>query len=442
MALAIVFVAGLIVGATAIIRAERTARFQQQRADRRFQDVRALANSLMFDVHDAIKDLPGATTARKLLVDRALHYLDGLASDEGNDVSLQKELATAYEKVGDVQGDPHSANLGDTTGAMASYKKALAIRESVERNGDHSEDAEQFLAADYHRLGLTYYARGDCANALGYLQKAFTIKERVLNASPESQESLAGEYFSMGQCQDQTGNSQGALDNYRKSAQMREGITFSSPAQQSHVQTRLAGTYGYISGILFNLGDLEQAIAMQTKSMLIMRGLSEGNPGNATYSEFLYEGYYWIGFYQQKKNDRVEALANYQRALIGFQALAAADSAEVRANRYVGLCDKSIGEAQSALGQSVEGMANLRRGLHIFEEMHRADNSGTYITLPDVADAYNAIGMAYARDAEQNNMSRAERRARWNLSCSAYQNSLNTWIEAGRLGDPVCSHHR
>jgi serine/threonine protein kinase len=220
VAAAILIAIGLIVGATAIIREERIARFQQQRAERNFNDVRALANSLMFDVHDAIKDLPGATKARKLLVDRSLKYLDRLSSDQGNDISLQKELATAYEKVGDVQGDPHSANLGDTTGALASYKKALAIRQSVERRGDHSEDAEQFMATDYHRLGVVSYARGDCAGALKYFRQAFTIKERVLTSSPESQESLAGEYFSMGQCQNVTADFQGALESYRKSAQI------------------------------------------------------------------------------------------------------------------------------------------------------------------------------------------------------------------------------
>jgi serine/threonine protein kinase len=296
VAAAILIVIALIVGATAIIREERIARFQQQRAERNFNDVRALANSLMFDVHDAIKDLPGATKARKLLVDRSLKYLDRLSSEQGNDVSLQKELATAYEKVGDVQGDPHSANLGDTIGALESYKKALAIRQSVERRGDHSEDAEQFLAADYHRLGLISNARGDCPSAMEYFRHAFTIKESVLTSRPESQESLAGEYFSMGQCQSLTGDIQGALESFRKSAQMRETIVFTSSELQGNLQTRLAGTYGYMAGVFSKRGDYDQAIAMQTKSMVILKTLSAADPGNATYNHCICESHYWTGF--------------------------------------------------------------------------------------------------------------------------------------------------
>jgi eukaryotic-like serine/threonine-protein kinase len=430
----IVIAIGLIAGASAIVRAERTARFQQQRAERRFQDVRALANSLMFDVHDAIKDLPGATKARKLLVDRALHYLDGLASDENNDVSLQKELATAYEKVGDVQGDPHSANLGDTTGALASYKKALAIRESVERNGDHSEDAEQSVAADYHRLGLISNSRGDCTGAMQYFRQAFTIKERVLNASPESQESLAGEYFSMGQCQSYTGDLQGALDSYRKAVKIRETIVFASPELQANMQTRLAGTYGYMAGAFSHLGDFDQAIAMQVKAMGILKHLAEADLGNATYAHYICESYYWTGYYQQKKGELPAALANLQQALAGFQRISAADPAEVRAKRYTGYCYTHIGSVQSALGRSSEGMVNLRKGLDVAEEMHRSDNSGTYVSLPDIVDAYTAIALANTRDAGQPHISRSEKLDQWYKARSAYQSALNTLLEAKRLG--------
>ena len=63
--------AGLIV----TLHEARVARTERARAERRFNDVRKLANSLMFEVHDSIRDLPGTLPARKLLVDRAVEYL-------------------------------------------------------------------------------------------------------------------------------------------------------------------------------------------------------------------------------------------------------------------------------------------------------------------------------------------------------------------------------
>ena len=50
------------------------------RAEKRFQDVRGLANAVLFELHDAIVPLPGSTHARELLVKRAQQYLDSLAT--------------------------------------------------------------------------------------------------------------------------------------------------------------------------------------------------------------------------------------------------------------------------------------------------------------------------------------------------------------------------
>src|SRR5262249_30865763 len=41
---------------------------QSRLAERRFQDVRQLASSVVFDIHDAVARLPGSTAVRKLIV--------------------------------------------------------------------------------------------------------------------------------------------------------------------------------------------------------------------------------------------------------------------------------------------------------------------------------------------------------------------------------------
>ena len=64
-------------------------------AARRFEDVRRLAHTFLFDVHDAIQDLPGSTAARALIAKTGTEYLDRLARDSGGDPSLDLELAEA-----------------------------------------------------------------------------------------------------------------------------------------------------------------------------------------------------------------------------------------------------------------------------------------------------------------------------------------------------------
>src|SRR5215472_126100 len=109
-------------------------------AERRFNDVRSLANSLIFDVHDSIKELPGSTPARKIIVDRSLQYLNVLAQESRGDASLQRELATAYEKVGAVQGDYLENNLGDSEATLASYRKGLELRKQIETESNDWKD--------------------------------------------------------------------------------------------------------------------------------------------------------------------------------------------------------------------------------------------------------------------------------------------------------------
>ena len=61
--------------------AERTAVAARAQSQRRFQEMLAMANSSLFEIHDAIVALPGSTPARAVLVRRALGYLDFLAED-------------------------------------------------------------------------------------------------------------------------------------------------------------------------------------------------------------------------------------------------------------------------------------------------------------------------------------------------------------------------
>jgi len=80
----------LIGGIVSTAREAHVARTEKARAERRFNDVHQLANSFLFQFHDAIKDLPGSTPARKLVVEKARQYLDSLAKEAGNDASLQR----------------------------------------------------------------------------------------------------------------------------------------------------------------------------------------------------------------------------------------------------------------------------------------------------------------------------------------------------------------
>ncbi|MCX6587109.1 MAG: protein kinase [Acidobacteria bacterium] len=102
----------------------RTARLQADLAARRFEEVRHVANSFLFEVHDAIDNLPGAPPARRLLAAKAVQYLSNLSREQPRDPSLRTELAAAWIRLGNLQGNPNHPNLGDLASARQSYRNA------------------------------------------------------------------------------------------------------------------------------------------------------------------------------------------------------------------------------------------------------------------------------------------------------------------------------
>src|SRR5207237_6247781 len=80
VAAAAIILITLIGGIIATAWEAHRARVQSARADQRFNEVRELAHSVLFDYHDAIASLSGSTPARERLIRDALKYLDGLAN--------------------------------------------------------------------------------------------------------------------------------------------------------------------------------------------------------------------------------------------------------------------------------------------------------------------------------------------------------------------------
>jgi tetratricopeptide (TPR) repeat protein len=137
-------------------------------AERRFAQVRELANTFLFQFYDQVTPLPGSTAVRASIVETARKYLDGLSAEAGTDTSLLLELAQAYERLGNVQGRTGSANLGQLDQARHSYQTAINLYARLRVNAASTEDLRRRLAKvlmAYARLEYNAY-REDSAETL------------------------------------------------------------------------------------------------------------------------------------------------------------------------------------------------------------------------------------------------------------------------------------
>jgi tetratricopeptide (TPR) repeat protein/predicted Ser/Thr protein kinase len=99
-------------------------------AERRFTDVRQLANKL-FDIDVQVAQLQGGSKTRQMIVDTAMEYLRRVSVDVRMESGLELELGTAYMRVGRVQGVNISPNLGQTAEADKSEQRAQELIDSV-----------------------------------------------------------------------------------------------------------------------------------------------------------------------------------------------------------------------------------------------------------------------------------------------------------------------
>ena len=90
-------------------------------AQRRFDQVRELANTFLFQFYDQVTPLPGSTAVRVSIVDTARKYLDGLSKEAAGDRNLTLEVAQAYQRLGNVQNGESW-----TTGRRATQLSACA----------------------------------------------------------------------------------------------------------------------------------------------------------------------------------------------------------------------------------------------------------------------------------------------------------------------------
>ena len=173
VAAAVAVVVALAAGGAATLWQARIAQLERDKAQNRFRQIQEFSRSLLFDVHDALRNVPGATEARRLLLDRAVTFLDGLAADAGSDPALERELAAAYQQLAKVQGNQFSENVGDTAGAVASLRKAVRYIDAL-----HLDDP-----SDTRVLTLAVHIHFDLAAILTERVDASAADERAVHTA-------------------------------------------------------------------------------------------------------------------------------------------------------------------------------------------------------------------------------------------------------------------
>lgn len=388
----------LVFGVAATAWQARKARAAQARAERRFNDVRQLANAALFDYHDAIRDLPGATPVRMRLVRDALRYLDSLAAESGGDPALQRELAAAYDRVGDVAGGRAHANLGDTDAATQSYEKALRIREALAEADPLDAQNRRELARSYRKVGYHLLDTKDAARGMESLNRSLAMLTELAAERPsdvETHRELAEAYNDVGMGLEAQGDMMGALESHRRALALREEFAKTEP---EHRQFRrdLSVTYENMGRALFLSDDVRGALESNGRALELREALLREDPANAEYRRLLAISYQNNGDYRAWLEDTFGALESFRKKLSIDEQLLAADPANARARDDLGYSSQRIGDLLYESGDYPASLPHYRKAVEMREKSALAA-PGDLLPRIVLSVARAALGRAHAR---------------------------------------------
>jgi tetratricopeptide (TPR) repeat protein/predicted Ser/Thr protein kinase len=370
--------AAAIVAVTAI--AFAATLHQKRIAERRFDEVRSLARAVVFELHDAIAPLPGSTAARELLVRRALVYLDRLAAEGEGNAPLRMELAGAYLKIGDVQGLPYRANLGDTAGATESYRKALAISQSVSADEPKNAEALALLADAHDRLGLVEQRAQRWDVAIAQHEAARAIRES-LPREPFRNLALARTWVAIGDCR-YIGKKRipdslmrgTARQAYESALVALEDLPERGPHRRDalveigRANQRLGG---YFTGIVER--DLERAVRHHDAALQALAERAQLDAGDAVARRNFADQFVMKATAQNMARDGAGALESTDRALPMLRELAAADPRNAEAQRDIAFALSERGRALALLGRNPEAELAFGDAIKIREQLVTGD---------------------------------------------------------------------
>jgi non-specific serine/threonine protein kinase/serine/threonine-protein kinase len=170
--------AALAGGSLATLWEARVAERERERAERRFVEVRRIANSLLFDVHDALRNVDGAGPAREMVIARALSFFDSLEKDAAGDLPLERELSAGYERAGDIQ-----MQANDPRGAASSYLRAVGLREKMASQAPGDSGIRRDLISTWSKLSDAAWSAGDAAAAVRYSERALALSRKSASAA-------------------------------------------------------------------------------------------------------------------------------------------------------------------------------------------------------------------------------------------------------------------
>jgi tetratricopeptide (TPR) repeat protein/tRNA A-37 threonylcarbamoyl transferase component Bud32 len=269
---------------------------QARRAERRLTQMVELANRSLFDVHSAIERLPGAMDARREIVKTTIAYLENLSKDAGQDDDLRLSMATAYWRLGDIQGYADKPNLGDLKGALASFTRSAELLQPLRAKRPKDPVVVMQVVDTYQHMGRVFEEIGDVPASERAFENALPEAQRIASLQPNDVESneVLGVFLNDLALSIQYVDPKRANEFCRQHLALIPGLLKKFPGNDD-IADEAAVAHATMSALLHRAGDREQALKESLESASIREGVSERHPNDVFRRRLLMIAYGHVG---------------------------------------------------------------------------------------------------------------------------------------------------
>ena len=336
--------------ALALIGSAAVAQYQAHIARERFQQVRKLATTFVFDVEEAARDLPGAMRVRQLIARTGLEYLDNLSRSSANAWDLKRELATAYLRIGEVQGGGAGSNLGDPAAALISFSHAGKLLDEVLAHAPSDRKALIDRMTVLLRAGEVQRETGDLRLAAVSCEEALRRAEALLAANPADVDAVqyaAVSHLDLGRIRQVTGDLDASAQEAAAGIRLLQQLAAAKP-DDKETHANIAASDARLGAVQSELGRRAEALASYRNGVAEIEAMCRRAPNDTHSRRELMLAYSHVGDLlgnpaYDNAGDTAGAMEAYGKMVEQAKALSDADATDVRAISDYGIALLRLG---------------------------------------------------------------------------------------------------
>lgn len=407
---------------------------EKRQAEMRFQQLRQLAHSVVFELDDAIQDLPGSSHARELLISRGLQYLNGLARSRVKDPGLAFELAQAYMKIAAAQGNLQQANLGDQAGALASYTKARQLLLDLRTREPTNRDVEVSLALVDEDIAALAPRTGN-GKAENLRRESVSLFQDIArdNRAPAGLKNLALANFYLALAATDDGKYQQALPLWEKTyAEYQQLAAHDKHENVTEDERNVGLVEKHIASVYFALADYQRSLDYDRKAVAIDQKRLDEQPQNPTAHMDLSFDLVELGWCLHELGHGDESDDAFNRAIQLRRQVASEDLNDFHARSELESALRIAGVAKCQAGDASRAILLIQEAAQSGTALHKKDSGNLDETVNNALDYYE-LGEIFRKRASEQKQDPDD----WRAALDAFQKSqaLVSTVPANAIDD-------